>query len=49
MPMGEALLWGIVAGSSLVLGGAIARRFSISQRLDSGSIMALGVGARSTL
>jgi ZIP family zinc transporter len=41
--MGEAFLWGIVAGSSLVLGGVIARRFSISQRLL-GLIMAFGAG-----
>ena len=41
--MSEAFLWGIVAGSSLVLGGVIARRFSISQRLL-GLIMAFGAG-----
>jgi ZIP family zinc transporter len=41
--MGEAFFWGIVAGSSLVLGGVIARRFSISQRML-GLIMAFGAG-----
>ena len=41
--MGEAFLWGIVAGSSLVVGGVIALRLSISQRLL-GLIMAFGAG-----
>ena len=41
--MGEAFLWGIVAGSSLVVGGVIALRLSISQRLL-GLIMAFGSG-----
>ena len=41
--MGEAFAWGVVAGSSLVLGGVIARRFSISPRLL-GLIMAFGAG-----
>jgi ZIP family zinc transporter len=41
--MGEALLWGMVAGSSLVLGGAIALRVSISRRAL-GLIMAFGAG-----
>jgi zinc transporter, ZIP family len=41
--MGEAFLWGIVAGSSLVLGGVIGLRFSISPRLL-GLIMAFGSG-----
>jgi ZIP family zinc transporter len=41
--MGEAFFWGIVAGSSLVVGGAIALRVSISQRLL-GLIMAFGSG-----
>ena len=30
--MGEAFVWGLVAGSSLVLGGVIALRVSISRR-----------------
>lgn len=41
--MGEAFLWGAVAGSSLVLGGLIALRFPISRRLL-GLIMAFGAG-----
>ncbi len=41
--MGAAFAWGVVAGSSLVLGGVIARRFSISPRLL-GLIMAFGAG-----
>ena len=41
--MSEAFVWGIAAGSSLVIGGVIARRFSISQRLL-GLIMAFGAG-----
>ena len=41
--MSGALLWGLVAGSSLVIGGAIALRFDISQRLL-GLIMAFGAG-----
>jgi zinc transporter, ZIP family len=41
--MGEAFLWGLVAGSSLILGGAIARRLPISRRLL-GLIMAFGAG-----
>ena len=41
--MGEAFFWGIVAGSSLVLGGVIGLRFSISPRLL-GLIMAFGSG-----
>ncbi len=41
--MGAAFAWGLVAGSSLVLGGVIARRFSISPRLL-GLIMAFGAG-----
>jgi ZIP family zinc transporter len=41
--VGEAFLWGLVAGCSLVLGGAIALRFSISRRLL-GLIMAFGSG-----
>ena len=31
--MGEAFGWGVVAGSSLLLGGLIALRFRISERL----------------
>jgi ZIP family zinc transporter len=41
--VGEAFAWGIVAGSSLVLGGVIALRISISRRLL-GLIMAFGAG-----
>ena len=41
--MGEALLWGLVAGSSLVLGGVVALRVSISRRAL-GLIMAFGAG-----
>jgi zinc transporter, ZIP family len=41
--MGEAFVWGIVAGSSLVIGGVIALRLSISPRLL-GLIMAFGSG-----
>jgi zinc transporter, ZIP family len=41
--MGEAFLWGTVAGSSLVLGGLIALRFTLSRRLL-GLIMAFGAG-----
>lgn len=41
--MGEAFLWGILAGSSLVLGGLRALRASISRRLL-GLIMAFGAG-----
>ncbi len=41
--MGEAFLWGLVAGSSLIVGGAIARRLPISRRLL-GLIMAFGAG-----
>ena len=41
--MGEAFLWGLVAGSSLIIGGAIARRLPISRRLL-GLIMAFGAG-----
>jgi ZIP family zinc transporter len=41
--MGEAFFWGLVAGASLVVGGAIARRLSISRRLL-GLIMAFGAG-----
>ena len=41
--MAEALLWGLVAGSSLVVGGAIALSLPIS-RLVLGLIMAFGAG-----
>jgi ZIP family zinc transporter len=40
---GEAFGWGIVAGSSLVLGGLIALRFEIPDRLL-GVVMAFGAG-----
>jgi ZIP family zinc transporter len=42
-PMGEALAWGLLAGSSLVLGGAIGVRFDLSRRAL-GLIMAFGAG-----
>ena len=42
-PMGEAFLWGVVGGSSLVIGGAIARRVSLTAR-HVGLIMAFGAG-----
>jgi zinc transporter, ZIP family len=41
--MGEAFGWGILAGSSLLLGGLIALRFGISERLL-GLVMAFGAG-----
>jgi ZIP family zinc transporter len=41
--MGEAFVWGLVAGSSLVLGGLIALQFTMSQRLV-GIVMAFGGG-----
>jgi zinc transporter, ZIP family len=41
--MGEAFFWGLVAGSSLVIGGAIARRASLTRR-HVGLIMAFGAG-----
>lgn len=41
--MGEAFGWGLAAGLSLVIGGAIARRMPISRRLL-GLIMAFGAG-----
>jgi ZIP family zinc transporter len=41
--MGEAFLWGLVAGSSLVVGGAIALRAPITRR-HVGLIMAFGAG-----
>ena len=41
--MGEAFAWGIVASSSLLLGGVIALRFRISSR-TLGVVMAFGAG-----
>jgi zinc transporter, ZIP family len=41
--MAEALLWGLVAGSSLVVGGALALLLPIS-RLVLGLVMAFGAG-----
>jgi zinc transporter, ZIP family len=41
--MGEALLWGLVGGSSLLVGGALALSLPIS-RLALGLIMAFGAG-----
>jgi zinc transporter, ZIP family len=41
--MGEAFLWGTVAGSSLVIGGIVALRAPITRR-HVGLIMAFGVG-----
>ncbi len=41
--MGEAFVWGVVGGSSLVIGGVIAMRLTISRRLL-GLIMAFGAG-----
>jgi ZIP family zinc transporter len=41
--MGEAFVWGIVAGSSLVLGGLIALRLRIPDRVV-GLVMAFGAG-----
>src|SRR5262245_51806230 len=39
--MGEALFWGLVAGSSLIVGGVFALRFKISER---GLVMGFGSG-----
>ena len=36
--MGEAFFWGVVAGSSLVLGGVIGLRFSISPPAGNGGV-----------
>jgi ZIP family zinc transporter len=41
--MAEAFFWGLVAGSSLVLGGLIALHFDMSRRLV-GTVMAFGAG-----
>jgi hypothetical protein len=41
--MGEAFVWGVVAGSSLVLGGVIALQAPITRR-HVGLIMAFGAG-----
>jgi zinc transporter, ZIP family len=41
--MGNAFLWGLLATSSLIIGGIIATRFSISKRVL-GLIMAFGAG-----
>src|SRR3954447_1370212 len=41
--MTAAFLWGLIAGSSLLIGGAIALRFGFSQRLL-GMILAFGAG-----
>src|SRR5262245_28794494 len=43
--MGDAFLWGAVAGSSLVLGRAIALRLPITRR-QLGLIRAFGAGGR---
>ena len=39
----NALLWGLIASSSLILGGFIGARFNISKRIL-GIIMAFGAG-----
>ncbi len=41
--MGNAFLWGLLATSSLILGGIIATRISISKKVL-GIIMAFGAG-----
>jgi zinc transporter, ZIP family len=41
--LGEALFWGLVAGSSLIVGGAFALRFRISKRAL-GLVMGFGSG-----
>jgi zinc transporter, ZIP family len=40
----NAFLWGVLATSSLILGGIIATRFSLGKRTI-GIIMAFGAGA----
>ncbi len=41
--MGEAFVWGVVGGSSLVIGGVVALRVAINRR-QLGLIMAFGAG-----
>ena len=41
--MSGALFWGLFAGSSLIVGGAIALTFRVSERML-GLIMAFGAG-----
>ena len=41
--MGEAFLWGTVAGASLIIGGVVAIRVSLTRRVV-GLIMAFGAG-----
>ena len=41
--MGEAFFWGLVGGSSLVIGGVVALRVAITRRLL-GLVMAFGAG-----
>jgi ZIP family zinc transporter len=41
--MGEAFLWGTIAGASLVVGGIVALRVSLTRRIV-GLIMAFGAG-----
>ena len=41
--MGEAFLWGVVGGSSLIIGGGVALRVAITRR-QLGLIMAFGAG-----
>jgi ZIP family zinc transporter len=41
--MGEALLWGLVASSSLIVGGVLALRLPIASR-TLGLVMAFGAG-----
>ena len=41
----ESLLWGLVAASSLVIGGMVALRITIG-RLALGLVMAFGSGVR---
>jgi len=41
--MGEAFVWGTVAGASLVVGGVVALRVSLTRQIV-GLIMAFGAG-----
>ena len=41
--MGEAFFWGIVASSSLILGGVVAHRVQVSRRIL-GLVMGFGAG-----